>query len=38
MIPNSESSDDFANEVNSAKDSLLADNEAEIPEASPMYE
>ena len=33
-----QSDDDFNNEVNAAKDSLLADNDAEIPEASPIYE
>lgn len=33
-----QSNDDFNNEVNSAKDSLLADNNAEIPEASPVHE
>jgi hypothetical protein len=33
-----ESEEDFTDEVNSAKDALLADNEAEIPEASPMYD
>jgi len=31
-------SDDFADEVNSAKNALLADNAAEIPTASPVYE
>ena len=34
----SQSADDFANEVESAKNTLLADNDAEIPEASPMYD
>ena len=33
-----QSNDDFTNEVNAAKDSLLADNDAEIPEASPVHE
>ena len=33
-----ESNDNFAEEVNSAKDALLADNEAEISNASPVYE
>ena len=33
-----ESNDNFAEEVNSAKDALLADNEAEISTASPVYE
>ena len=33
-----ESEEDFTDEVNSARDALLADNEAEIPEASPMYD
>jgi hypothetical protein len=28
----------FDNEVNSAKDALLADNDAEIAEASPVHE
>jgi hypothetical protein len=30
--------DEFINKVNSAKDSLLADNEAEIPDSSPVYD
>ena len=34
----SESDDDFASKVESAKNTLLADNDAEIPEASPMYD
>jgi hypothetical protein len=33
-----ESNEDFENEVNSAKNALLADAEAEIPEASPMFD
>ena len=33
-----ESDEDFSNEVNSAKDALLADNEADIPESSPVYD
>ena len=33
-----ESDDDFANEVNSAKEALLADNEAEIVKASPIHD
>jgi len=33
-----ESNEDFEKEVNSAKDTLLADAEAEIPEASPMFD
>jgi hypothetical protein len=33
-----ESDEDFANEVNSAKDALLADNDAEIAESSPVYD
>lgn len=33
-----ESDDDFSTKVNSAKDALLADNEAEIPGSSPMYD
>jgi hypothetical protein len=33
-----ESNDNFSEEVNSAKDALLADNEAEISTASPVYE
>ncbi len=32
------SDDDFANEVNSAKEALLADNEAEIAKASPIHD
>jgi hypothetical protein len=44
MIPdaqdsgNVQSADDFANEVNAAKDALLADSEAEISNASPIYD
>ena len=44
MIPDSQdsenvqSADDFANEVNAAKDALLADSEAEISNASPIYD
>jgi len=33
-----ESDDGFANEVNSAKEALLADNEAEIVKASPIHD
>ena len=33
-----ESDEDFEKEVNTAKSTLLADAEAEIPEASPMYD
>lgn len=33
-----ESDEDFSNEVNSAKDALLADNEADIPGSSPVYD
>ncbi len=33
-----QSDEDFAAEVTSAKNALLADSEAEIPEASPMYD
>ena len=33
-----ESDDNFVTEVNSAKDALLADNQAEIPESSPVYD
>jgi hypothetical protein len=33
-----ESSEEFEDEVNNAKSSLLADVDAEIPEASPVYD
>ena len=33
-----ESDEDFTSEVNSAKDALLADNEADIPGSSPVYD
>ena len=41
MIPDAESeesAEDFAAEVNAAKDALLADNNAEISNASPVFE
>ena len=41
MIPDSssaESAENFSEEVNNAKSQLLADKEAEIPEASPVYD
>ena len=34
----SESNDDFSDRINSAKDSLLADNEADISASTPVYE
>ena len=37
-VVNSESDEDFTNKVSSAKDVLLADNDAEITDASPMYD
>lgn len=35
---NMESDDDFAEKVDSTKNTLLADTEAEVPEASPVYD
>jgi hypothetical protein len=37
-IETEQSDEDFLAEVNSAKDTLLADNEAEISSASPVYD
>jgi hypothetical protein len=37
-LESEESTDEFTDEVNSAKNALLADNEADISESSPVYD